>query len=262
LKTDDLNQLCLSCHDGVPGIPDVVAGDSNGLRERSAGFFSMAGSGDARGHDLDEQMTCVTCHDPHGNGQPRNLRLPSDPESAAHLGLVVRESATRLRRYERENVAYGTLDSPELREVSALCLDCHGKLKGDHTKLLDGNVTYTMHPSYDSQGGAANLISQGSTHRSTDPSYWNFGQGPEFDTVGRVPFVTTGAATFAAAAMVDAGRNGVFCLSCHKAHGSEHTFALRWEQNGPADQTGCNQCHAKGKSRSRELLTSVETTRR
>jgi hypothetical protein len=38
-------------------------------------------------------------------------------------------------------------------------------------------------------------------------------------------------------------RCGVFCLSCHKAHGSRHDFGLLWANRGPAAASGCEQCH-------------------
>jgi predicted CXXCH cytochrome family protein len=257
LKTDDLNALCLSCHDGIRGVPDVMGPDINGLTERSAGWFQPEGAGNPRGHSLDLDHTCVTCHDPHGNGQPRNLRLQSEQDSETRLGLFTREGVTGIARYERENVAYGTLDSPALREVSALCLDCHSGLGGQKTQRTGEHGGFLLHPSYDSREDAPNQIAQGGADYTTNPIYWDQGTGPEFLRLGRVPFVTTGAEDFTAAAAVEAGRNGVFCLSCHKAHGSEHPFALRWGQAGSDGVTGCNECHAKGRMNSSDQLTQV-----
>lgn len=255
LITADLNQLCLNCHDGVRGIPDVLGNDVNGMKERSAGLFEPAGSSNRSGHDLGGQITCVSCHDPHGNGQARNLRLPSDPDASPGLGLFVRESAVRLHRYERQNVAYGAVGTPALLELSGLCVDCHGGLAGERIGLDGGHEAFLLHPSYDSRNGATNTISQGGAGRTTSPTHWNFGSGPDFALLGRVPFLTTGAADFSQASEVDAGRNAVFCLSCHKAHGSEHRYSLRWDQTGESGKAGCNQCHDKDRGYVREQLT-------
>lgn len=52
LKFEDSVDPCLSCHDGVAMIPDVVGVDANGLSERSAGHFDAVGVADPRGHTL------------------------------------------------------------------------------------------------------------------------------------------------------------------------------------------------------------------
>jgi len=251
----DPGARCLSCHDGVRGVPDVVGDDINGLRERSAGFFLDAGYENPRGHDLGNGLTCTACHDPHGNGQARNLRLPSAGEAGPRLGLFLRPGMTGMSRYEKSNVAYGTLDSPELTELSALCLDCHEDFRAGARPQTGPGGAHLVHPSYDSRDGAPNRISQGGGRHTTDPGHWNRGEGSDFVIVSRVPFVTRGAGDYEAAARVDAGQNGVFCLSCHKAHGSEHRFALRWERQGPSGKAGCNQCHAVGPRREQEQWT-------
>ena len=261
LKTDDVNKLCLSCHAGRRGIPDVMGPDINGLHERSAGKFEMAGAQNPHGHDLGPALTCISCHDPHGTGSSRNLRLPSDPDAAAPLGLFIRPGAKGLERYERRNVAYGTLDSAALREVSALCLDCHESVLGAAAQQTGAHGGYLRHPSYDSRADLANRISDGGLRGFTAPGYWDLGTGTDFEVVARVPFVTAGADNFAAAAQVDAGQNGVFCLSCHSAHGTGNPYGLRWSQTGNEGVAGCNQCHAKGRRRAADQLTQADPAR-
>jgi predicted CXXCH cytochrome family protein len=257
LKTDDVNELCQSCHTGTAGVPDVMGSDINGLAERSAGFFGDSGRDHANGHVLGPELTCVDCHAPHGNGRARNLRLPSDPGSDAPLGLFVRPEVTGLARYERRNVAYGTLDSRDLREVSALCLECHGNVAGSPGARQAAHGGYLRHPSYDSQAGQPNHISDGGSRGSTAAGFWDQGIGTEFEIVSRVPFVTTGAADFLAASEVDAGRNGVFCLSCHSAHGSQFAYGLRWSQTGRDSVAGCSQCHATVRRQAADPLAQV-----
>jgi hypothetical protein len=39
----------------------------------------------------------------------------------------------------------------------------------------------------------------------------------------------------------------VFCLSCHRSHGTPHLNSARWGNTQPGGEgTGCNKCHAKG----------------
>jgi hypothetical protein len=256
-----------------------MSADINGLAERSGGFFAPLDTGSPRGHELTrtaprasagsgceqggasagsiasrhDGLTCVDCHDPHGNDNPRNLRLPSATGASPALGLLVSPDARGLDRYERRNVRYGTLGSDELREVSALCLDCHrdvagsaGPGAGDH---------HTKHPSYDSQSGNTNTIAQAAAHAGAAGGHWMGGNGSGFEGTDRVPFVVPGATDFAGASVVDPARNSVFCLSCHKAHGSGAAFGLTWTSAargiGPR---GCDQCHGLAATSPVDLL--------
>jgi len=64
--------------------------------------------------------------------------------------------------------------------------------------------------------------------------------------VPRVRFLGNPAWDFSQASVVS-GQNNVFCLSCHRAHGSEYAFGLAWPPNTPygTGPNGCDQCHNK-----------------
>jgi len=260
LKYADPLDLCLSCHDGVVGIPDVVNADVNGLVERSAGFFDEPDVLSAHGHNLghnpgglcmrchwsqpeDEVVTCIDCHNPHGNGNPRNLQWASDPDGTPPLGLFNPPGITDLSKYERANTAYGTSGDVTMREVTNICIDCHHVFSGPQYTDSDGDGIHERHPTYDSERGQPNTIAQGAARGTTNPAHWEAGTGQGFDGTQRVPFVNGGAVDYAAATVVDANTNGVFCLSCHKAHGSANAFSLVWDINGGIDNKGCDQCH-------------------
>lgn len=241
-------ELCLRCHDGQRGTPDVLADDANRLRDRSGGQFAQPGVWNPDGHDLVGHgiaagLACIDCHDPHA-GEAVRLLLPRTGAAAgAPLGLFVDPAANGLERYERTHVAYGSAASPRLLEPSVLCLGCHSELAESASSNRGPVGRHAMHPSYDSERSAPHHIAEGGPRRTTDAVYWEAGLGAAFD-VGRVPFVTTGARDFASASAVDAERNGVFCLSCHKAHGSDNAFGLVWAQGRATQRSGCDQCHA------------------
>lgn len=264
LKAANPVDLCLTCHDNVANIPDVVNGDINGLTERSAGFFGDPEVASINGHTLGRslstdpgdlctrchdgnewtaEVSCVDCHDPHGNGNPRNLQWASDPEGTPPLGLLNPDPAPAgMGKYERANTRFGTLNSIMLREPTTLCIDCHHVFSGRFYTDRNNNGIHERHPSYDSERSGRTHINDGLARGHTDPAHWTAGIGSGFD-VARVRFVVDGATTYAAAGDINPVTAGVFCLSCHKAHGSDQAFAMAWTLDNPPDATACDQCH-------------------
>jgi hypothetical protein len=264
LKAADPLDLCLTCHDNVANIPDVVMSDVNGLAERSAGYFAAPEEVTINGHTLGRNIitgaenlcsrchwgsewvatvTCIDCHNPHGNGNPRNLQWPSDPEGTPPFGLLNPDPAPAgMGKYERDNTRYGTLNSILLREPTTMCTDCHHKFSGEFYVDPNHDNIHTRHPSYDSERAGRTHISDGGTRGSTNPAHWTAGMGSGFD-VPRVRIVVDGATTYAAAGSTNPATAGVFCLSCHKAHGSDQAFGMAWTLDAPPDATGCDQCH-------------------
>lgn len=255
LKGGGINELCLSCHDGKAGIPDVVGPDINGLKDRSAGMFQNPGENSWKGHSLAlgertssscdkchstgrAELVCTDCHSPHGNKRPRNLRWASDPGIEPQFGLFVSSSATGMAKYEASNVAYGTTDDDMLREVSNMCVDCHHNFSG--SDAIGGGPTggHIRHPSYDSERMSINTLAK----TSSISQHWMNGTGSGFE-IDRVRFLTVGARDFTSASTVNSPSNGVFCLSCHKAHGSSHPFGMAWDTTGGTSIKGCGQCH-------------------
>jgi hypothetical protein len=265
MRAADPVTLCLQCHDGVVGVPDVVGADANGLGQRAAGKFELPTTDNPRGHKLDyglsqkdwdlcmrchfggsfatAAVSCLDCHNPHGNAKARNLQWASWPGGEPDFGLFVDPGATGMNKYDASHVSYGTGNSNALREVTNMCTDCHHVFSGNSYTDPDGNGIHSKHPTYDSERGAPNHISQGDIKGTTDGAHWNDGTGAGFVGTARLRFVKGDAADYTNSLTVDAATNGVFCLSCHKAHGSDYAFGLRWDpSSGPAGK-GCEQCH-------------------
>lgn len=258
LVNERSTELCLTCHDGKAGTPDVIgADDVNGLMERAAGFFAPVNVDNANGHNLGldgtrggygaAEVGCIDCHDPHGRDtrdpdyRYRNLQWASDVGSEPMIRTYVKPGAMGIEVYEQHSVGYAAPDSEtsEWREVTNICFGCHDSFKSDgYTRDSDG--TCIRHPSTDSERGIWELISRrGPPH--TDPTHWVDGGDIGF-AMGRLPFIVSGATDYVEATTV-AKANEVFCLTCHKAHGSGYKNSLRW----PADSNlGCQQCHNKG----------------
>lgn len=265
LRKADAVALCIACHDGNVGIPDVVGADINGLTDRSAGQFELPSVANPRGHKLDyglsqddwelctrchfggqmptAAVSCIDCHNPHGNHKARNLQWASWPGGEPDFGLFVSPAATGMSRYEAANIGYGTGNNDALREVTNMCNDCHHVYTGSGYNDPSNEGIHSLHPSYDSERDDVNYVGQGDGTGTTDGAHWNDGLGAGFVGTARLRFVKTTATNYANSHEIDAATNGVFCLSCHKAHGGDNAFGLRWDPSSGPGGKGCEQCH-------------------
>lgn len=270
LTKERSTELCLSCHDGQVGAPDVIGEeDANHLTERAAGFFTQMNTENANGHNIQTgeinsndlcstchsggnfstaTMGCLDCHDPHGKSPDsdpdysyRNLRWANSSDDNPILRAFIKPGVAGLDVYEQENIGYAAPDTEESdwREVTNICLRCHHNFADDGFTRNSEGVCF-RHPSTDSERGIWEPIG-GNGSPKTDTEHWKTGTGPSF-TIGRVPFVVSGAVDYAEARSGSVP-NEVFCLTCHKAHGSKYENALRWS---PSSSKGCQQCHNKG----------------
>ncbi len=267
LTKERSTELCLQCHNGKAETPDVIGDDINNLAERAAGFFSAMNTENINGHNLQAdkigpsalcstchsggnsitaKVGCTDCHDPHGNESYRNLRLASEPDNGTVIKAFVNPSVTGLQVYEQRNIAYvaPVTKASNWREVTNICFGCHHVASNEgYTRNSDG--TPIRHPVTDSERGIWEAINKYKPPQ-TDPAHWKNGVGIGF-TVDRVPFIVSDATNYSDAKTIatqsSSVTNEVFCLTCHKAHGSNYSFSLRWL---PDSSLGCQQCHNKG----------------
>jgi hypothetical protein len=259
LKHSNPNQLCLSCHNGSdpksPDILDPVTQYSGSGDEHSAGGFFTGGDGvtNANGHDLGGagstvplstigtmQISCVSCHEAHGNGNYRNLK--PDPGIGGGRNVVLDvdvfenvsppippTSSGVVQAYKRSNIGYRS-------GVVQWCIQCHDQA------LAGGPTIGTSHPNEAPMSGFL-----------ADASHWAAGTGSGFgaatddgeEGIPRVRFQEPGATSYETATAVSV-TNQVFCLSCHHPHGGSFEYGMTWPANDPgnADQdSGCQQCH-------------------
>ena len=262
LKGQTVNELCLSCHDGGTGTagtaPDVAgpASYETAALKRCAGAFQAGhGLATANGHDLGvggqtapggtwssgTGVSCVDCHDPHGNTNYRNLVMR--PGTAAADRPVTDVSQTLVTptstHYSVTNTRYTGA------ALAAWCMGCHTSPHGNAGDVAmggsaggdaPGSSSYWLrHPT------EAITMSQGATNGHVDPAYW-------FSALQSRPPVVSASATIPGGPATS--DNQPFCGSCHKAHGSTHRAGLIWDdptsaalEDGTSVTQTCQACH-------------------
>ncbi len=276
LRRATSTQLCLACHDGRSGIPDVMKEDTNGLGDnRAGGYFSEdPGTATYKGHNLATTdgispcdrchnmggggppatgaLRCIDCHSPHGNAAYRNIQRRAHNSPPNQPKAIAFTDGTGIDKYDQNHIGYSAPPAGDntWREVTYLCSGnalggCHGGFASTASGTTTGNTSpFHRHPGTNSQEGVYFPLNRSGAH--TDPTHWDAGTGNGF-SIPRVPFVVRGATTYALATD-PAQDNEVFCLSCHKAHGSGNAFSMRWAYGSGApgtSQAGCEQCHNK-----------------
>jgi predicted CXXCH cytochrome family protein len=230
LRAADPDQLCLQCHDGSnPQVPDVVAPIDYTSDPSGGGFPSSwweatiplrahVIGGDPLtppGGSLPMTLSCISCHDPHGNGSFRSLRL--DP---ARTGVSLPVAAVDTVTSSGGNAAqvYATGNTKYRSGLAAWCGACHGTFHVGATGLgpwlvhpQDRTLSTSPHADFDAWSG-------------TFPNRIRV-QTPIDDEV-------------------PSADDQVFCLSCHRAHGSPNRHALVYADGATQDST-CAQCHDK-----------------
>jgi predicted CXXCH cytochrome family protein len=230
LLKHDADEICLSCHDGSrlsAGIPGVVApviyvsDPAGGAFEYGNGFAS------AHGHDLEDQETvppgapdgtqpmrlsCSTCHDPHGNGNYRNLRPNPSNRTVTNVSVTTRQNISGEGHDPADIYVPGNLI--DKNGISAWCNTCHGETPTSACRFqhpVDRTIWSAAGASYTRwSSGISGRVRAGSPSDNIIPS-----------TDDRV-----------------------ICVSCHKAHGSNEPNSLI-DADTTLQGRVCAQCHTE-----------------
>ncbi len=268
LLRNEINELCLTCHDGSSFAPDVYGANSNSY-VRQAGALNKVGDGnEARGHTLNgtgtapgsnpawnnaDGLECANCHFPHGSSSFRNLA--GNPGNYSTLGrsyaMVTYATGTQdltkdvfqtaaapmAVHYAWNNVQFNEPD--ETKSAYAFwCKGCHTEFHGDKGGLEVGGATgeeWLRHPNAD-----ANIGAMGGGHSA----------------LTTFTAKTNKVHVMSASGVIGAADNTPSCMSCHKAHGNQNAFGLIFmagtgtvtEQgdDGTSVRATCKQCHRQG----------------
>lgn len=227
--------LCTYCHDGSnPSAPDVIAPISY-VADPAAGFFPSdlaARTSNPSGHDLSAvspavppggqtamTLTCVSCHATHGSPNYRNL--VTDP---AGTGANLAVAAYQAIKGNGSNPAQVYVQSNVVHKggMSDWCGACHGDFHG-RTSTQEGTASpWLRHPQDQTIA----------TSPHADYAYWTGA------VANRVPVQNPTSNT------IPSSSDQVFCLSCHKAHGSANRAAQIFA-DGATRVSTCEQCHNK-----------------
>lgn len=226
--------LCVYCHDGaVAGSPDVVAPVTY-VPNPNAGFFPTQysqQSGTAHvlapptpltppGGSQPMTLVCTTCHDPHGSPNYRNLR--TDPAGTGTVSISVMAKQTVLPNGSNPEQVYVPGNVTYKSGISEWCGACHGQFHGRTSGQEGTGTPWLRHPQDQtiSAGGHVDYGAWSGTVANRVPV-----QSPNDDVVPSTD-------------------DQVFCLSCHKAHGSANRAAMFFSDGATLTST-CQQCHNK-----------------
>lgn len=198
--------VCLSCHDAIQDAsglnPPYVL---NGQMELAGGSFTPTLYLDRSGHNIQSvdmtlgftppgggsmnDFSCLSCHDPHGNGNFRNLKTEIN-------GYRTQVQAIGDPTYQKNLYISG---------MSEFCGACHQQFYGQGN--LRGVEGWVRHPVGIAISGA----------RHADFRAWS----RKNDKVTLVENPSGNPNNLRGAQ--------VFCLSCHRAHASPFDSAMRWD---------------------------------
>ena len=229
LRAEDATAVCLACHSGTRPTSRAPSVMSPSHWDPPGGGFPAEPADPAHhAHALGAEpvlppqgdtpvaLTCVTCHETHGNDAYRNLR--ADPSGAGRPAPA--PQVDQLRRAGSGNPAeiYARANLVYVSGMSQWCMSCHNLVSAAHASA--GDLALDAHPWDRTLFGAAQADFAGWTAVSAN-------RVPVQNPLRRPP--------------PDAA-DQVFCLSCHKAHGSPADAALI-SADGVSRSSTCQQCH-------------------
>jgi hypothetical protein len=286
LLRNDINDLCLSCHDGQAFAPDVFEAHSNGYVRQAGALNEEGGNGSyppPTGHTLNSTATapgsspawsnadglnCADCHAVHGRTSPSSLAAPGgyrnlfgpvgvsltysrgDVEGSNDLTKWVFEDGSSGVSANHYGYNHLTFNEPDVTKskYGDFCKQCHTNFHGDVGGVEIGGVGSPAEEFHRHPASTANIGAVGGGHSSLSRFAGKTNQVQVMSPTG----VRAGAYT---AANTDLSPS---CMSCHKGHGNQNAFGLVYMLGtGTVTEEGdagvdarnlCRQCHAQGGS--------------
>ncbi len=283
LLRNEINELCLTCHDNQTFAPDVLEanGGAAGTDGRAAGALNMNNTGsylDATGHTLGSHdvapggtwnnathgLTCVDCHAPHGrttgtNSNPyRNLFTEATGTAIAPVSYAIgtndltksvfERAADGANHYDLTNVDYNE-PSATASDMGTFCKACHTDFHGSSSdanmrdQLGEAGTLWLRHPAAD-----ANIGGVGGGHSRLTQFANRLYRPKVMSPTGN--WGTQGVAF--ASTPTDLTPS---CFTCHASHGNTNAFAIKYitgnnvvgeNGDGGTYRETCRACHGQG----------------
>jgi hypothetical protein len=284
LLRNEINDLCLTCHDGQTFAPDVL--EANTLTNvRQAGALNRSGTAPyytSTGHTLDATdtapggtwapdpthgLTCIDCHAQHGRGSTavsngwRNLNPVAGGVSVDPPSYAIGTNDTTKDIFERSANGYsiGDMDLNEPDQTKSAvgnwCGACHANFHGGPGSVNVGGTgspatEFERHPT-----AGVNIGAVGGGHSSA--SIFAYGQRTAPSIKLNWVKVMTATQNWTPTAAADVTDHTPTCISCHKGHGNQNAFGLIYMNPNAGTKTEegvaggtyknlCAQCHVQG----------------
>ena len=277
LLRNDINDLCLSCHDNQAFAPDVFESHSNGYLRQAGALNEVGGNGlypNASGHTLGSTavapgsspawsnpagLECADCHNPHGSTTGyRNLRAGSpsvsilysrgDVEVTNDLTKWVFEDASSgvtANHYGQDHITFNE-PTATASQYAQFCKQCHTNFHGDVGGTEIGGIGSPAAEFHRHPASTSNIGALGGGHSSMATFSAKVNQVQVMSPTG----VRAGSYTALNTDLTPS------CMSCHKGHGNQNPFGLIFMLgSGPMTEQGdagvdmrnsCRQCHRQG----------------
>ena len=279
LLRNDVNALCLSCHDGQAWAPDVFETHSNGYIRQAGALNEEGGNGlypPTTGHTLNstgiapgssppwndpEGLNCVDCHSPHGRGNGyRNLfsvnsttgspiAYAASPTPNPTSTAWVYEDASSGTNASHYGVGAITFNEPNqtMSGYADYCKTCHTNFHG----LVGGTeIGGTGTPAEEFQrhpAAGVNIGAIGGGHSGLARLTDHPNQVQVMSPTGK----KAGSYTSTDTELTPS------CFTCHKGHGNQNAFGLIYMvgtgaaiteegDGGTQARNTCRQCHVQG----------------